>query len=146
MAPDCAIAAGLSHGQPFDLFTDAICPSWLSIKRSQGSCYLPAKFFFPFFSRFLSLVSHSDDSHHREHLKKKQTFMVIKHQVFSGVIEHCDTFILFCLIYGCQTIEHICVAFWLHFTNIALYITGLYFLMQAILLYKKALVRVWRVL
>lgn len=58
MAPDCAIAAGLSHGQPFDLFTDAICPSWLSIKRSQGSCYLPAKFFSFFFPPLsLSCVS-----------------------------------------------------------------------------------------
>lgn len=96
--------AGLSHCQPFDLFRDTIWPCWLCAgkdARGAGTCQ-------PTFScRSFSLIFHCETTLCREHLKKEMCFhgrfkAVIKHAVFSEIIQHFDTFIVSCLIYGAQ--------------------------------------------
>ena len=55
----------------------------------------------------LSLIFHCETTLCREYLKKEMCFhgrfkAVIKHAVFSEIIQHFDTFIVSCLIYGTQ--------------------------------------------
>lgn len=97
--------AGLSQCQPFDLFRDTIWPSWLCAAegaRGAGTCQ-------PTFScRSFSLIFHCEATLCRERLKKEMCFhgrfkAVIKHAMFSEIIQHFDTFIVSCLIYGFQT-------------------------------------------
>lgn len=96
--------AGLSQCQPFDLFRDTIWPSWLcSGKDARGASTCQ-----PTFScRSFSLIFHCEATLCREHLKREMHFhgrfkALIKHAEFSEIIQHFDTYIVFCLIYGFQ--------------------------------------------
>lgn len=105
--------AGLSQCQPFDLFRDTIWPSWLYAVKDIGgaSTYQPT-----FSCRSFSLIFHCETTLCREHLKKEMHFHgrfkgVIKHAVFSEIIQPFDTFIVFCLIYDFQLIINSCCCF-----------------------------------
>lgn len=96
--------ADLSQCQPFDLFRDTIWPSWLcSGKDARGASTCQ-----PTFScRSFSLIFHCETTLCGEHLKREMRFhgrfkALIKHTEFSEIIQHYDTYIVFCLIYGSQ--------------------------------------------
>lgn len=93
--------AGLSQCQPFDLFRDTIWPSWLCAEKDAGGAGACQ----PTFScRSLRLSFHCETELCREHLKKEMCrpgrFKApIKDAAFSEIMQHFDTFIVFCLIY-----------------------------------------------
>lgn len=94
--------AGLSQGQPFDLFRDTIWPSWLRAKKDAGGagmCQLT------FSCRSFSLISQCETKLYGEYLKKEMDFhgwlkVVIKHAPLCEIIQLSDTIIVFCLICG----------------------------------------------
>lgn len=96
--------AFLSHCQLFDLFRDTIWPSWLCAgkdARGAGTCQ------HTFSCRSFSLIFHCVAALCREYLMKEMCFHrrfkdVIKHAMFPAIIQHFDTFIVSCLIYGFQ--------------------------------------------
>lgn len=131
--------AGLSQCQPFDLFRDTIWPSWLCAGKDARGCSTCQ----PSFScRSFSLIFHCETTLCREHLKTEMRFhgrfkAVIKQAVFSEIIQHFDTFIVFCLIYGFLLHNIFMLLFFLQSSKIWLFLHTLFYsLMQNILMNK----------